>query len=437
MSARTLHVTINDTQVGRLSEQSGVWQFTYSEDWLSASERFPLSPHLPLSSTPLTDGGSVRPVQWYFDNLLPEEHQRQLLASDASIDHADAFGLLAWYGAESAGSLTLTMDASSEPGCGLRPLSDKALSSRIRALPRASLNQGAAKRMSLAGAQHKLAVVLQAGQLFEPVGHEPSTHILKPDHPGDDYPHSVANEWFTMRLALRVGLDVPKVLRRYVPEPVYLIERFDRQACANASGIRRTHTIDACQLLGLDRGFKYVQGSIETLGKISAACRAPAVVRSKLFAWLLFNVITGNSDAHLKNLSFRVSAQGIALAPFYDLLAIACYDSPAFDQQRWPSDTRLAWPILGTSRFAEVTRDTLLDAAATLGIRVPTARRVLEDLLVRITREADDLYQETLLENQQLIQLRPALAPVLAGEARCLRSIVHTVILPTTQRLTS
>src|SRR5690606_9217778 len=104
----------------------------------------------------LLDGASQRPVQWYFDNLLPEEGQRVLLAADARLDKADAFGLLAWYGAESAGSLTLRPpDAAPQITEALRPLPDAALDARIRRLPKAPLTQAAAKRMSLAGAQHK------------------------------------------------------------------------------------------------------------------------------------------------------------------------------------------------------------------------------------------------------------------------------------------
>ena len=65
--------------------------------------------------------------------------------------------------------------------------------------------------MSLAGAQHKLAIVVKDGELFEPAGATPSTHILKPNHPDVEYCHSVLNEWFVMRLANRLGLDVPDV----------------------------------------------------------------------------------------------------------------------------------------------------------------------------------------------------------------------------------
>jgi serine/threonine-protein kinase HipA len=190
MSERSLLASINDTVVGTLREVNGLWGFQYAKDWLDHPQCFALSPHLPLSSDLLLDGASVRPVQWYFDNLLPEEGQRVLLAGDAKLDAADAFGLLAWYGAESAGSITLLpSDAEPQIEQPLRALPDDALEKRIRQLPKAPLTHSAIKRMSLAGAQHKLAVVLQEGQLFEPAGATPSTHILKPDHPEDDYPH--------------------------------------------------------------------------------------------------------------------------------------------------------------------------------------------------------------------------------------------------------
>ena len=306
LNARSLRASINQTEVGTLQEVGGLWSFQYTDAWLNNPKRFALSPHLPLTAEPLLDGASQRPVQWYFDNLLPEEGQRTLLAGDARLDAADAFGLLAWYGAESAGSVTLLPpDAGPQTVEPLRPLPNEALDARIRLLPKAPLTHSAIKRMSLAGAQHKLAVVLQDGALFEPAGATPSTHILKPDHPDDDYPHSVINEWFVMRLAKRLGLDVPEVHRRYVPSPVYLIDRFDR--IPEAHGWQRRHVIDACQALGLDRSFKYSQGSIESLAALANACRTPAVARSRLFGWLVFNVLVGNSDAHLKNLSFVVS----------------------------------------------------------------------------------------------------------------------------------
>ena len=434
MNDRALRASINQIEVGTLQEAAGLWSFQYSADWLGNPGCFALSPHLPLTAEPLLDGASKRPVQWYFDNLLPEEDQRVLLAADASLDAADAFGLLAWYGAESAGSVTLLPpDSAPQTAEPLRPLPDHALEARIRQLPKAPLTHAAIKRMSLAGAQHKLAVVLQAGELFEPAGATPSTHILKPDHPDEDHPHSVINEWFVMRLARRLGLDVPDVHRRYVPSPVYLIDRFDRIPVGQ--GWQRRHAIDACQLLGLDRSFKYSQGSMENLAALANACRSPAVARSRLFGWLVFNVLVGNTDAHLKNLSFLVSHEGVQLAPFYDLLSVATYDTPAFDRNGWPARTQLAWPILGVRHYPDINRGLLLEAGASLNLARGTAERLLENLRSRAIQEADALFAEVETENARIADARPELSAKMAGESRCLRAVLHTVLKEMTRQL--
>ncbi len=435
MNGRSLRASIGQAEVGTLQEAGGLWRFRYAADWLGNPLGFALSPHLPLTAETLLDGASKRPVQWYFDNLLPEEGQRVLLAADAKLEAADAFGLLAWYGAESAGSVTLLPpDATPQAAESLRPLPDDALEARIRQMPKAPLTHAAIKRMSLAGAQHKLAVVLRGGALFEPAGATPSTHILKPDHPDEDYRHSVINEWFVMRLARRLGLDMPDVHRRYVPSPVYLVDRFDR--IAEAQGWQRRHAIDACQLLGLDRSFKYSQGSMATLAALAAACRSPAVARSRLFGWLVFNALVGNGDAHLKNLSFLVSHEGVQLAPFYDLLSVAAYDTPAFDKQGWPAQTRLAWPILGVRHFSDINRTLLLEAGAALSLAKGTAERLLEHLRSRAVQEAEALYAEAEAENARIARAHPELSATMAGESRCLRTILHTVIKEMSKQLT-
>lgn len=414
---RELQAWIGERLVGHLYDENGIWRFSYADDW----DAFDLCPNLPAKSQTIVDGSSHRPVQWYFDNLLPEEGQRQLLAGDARLDASDAFALLAHYGAESAGSLTLLTPGQQLPKGELRPLADADLARRIEAVPRLPLTHEAQKRMSLAGAQHKLAVVLDQGELYEPVGAWPSTHILKPDHPERAFAHSVINEWFTMRLAARVGLSVPEVSRRYVPQPVYLIERFDRKK--RGEEWQRLHSIDACQMLALDRHFKYQAGSIERLTELLTLTTSPAVARARLFGWLVFNVLVGNTDAHLKNISFLVSGRGQQLAPFYDLLCTAVFETRAFDQDRWPQATTLAWPILGESHLARIDRNHLLDAAEALGIKRTPANAQLQRMQGRLVVEADALLAETEQENAALSAGRPELRATLAGEMRCLGMI--------------
>lgn len=116
------------------------------------------------------DGATSRPVQWFFDNLLPEEGQRQLIARAAGATVEDAFALLEHFGAESAGSLTL-LPPGQEPIPGnTQALSWNELSRRINEMPSVPLAVQTAKKMSLAGAQHKMAVIYRDDQLFEPTG---------------------------------------------------------------------------------------------------------------------------------------------------------------------------------------------------------------------------------------------------------------------------
>jgi serine/threonine-protein kinase HipA len=423
---RQLNAWINHTLIGTLTEHNGLWSFAYTQQWLRQPGAYPLCPGLPLQDGPHSDGASMRPVQWYFDNLLPEEGQRQLIARAARTSVADAFGLLTHFGAESAGSVTLLRQGQQPAPGELRPLPDETLSQRIREMPRVPLAEQAAKRMSLAGAQHKMAIIFDGEQLLEPTGNMPSTHILKPDHPDMNYAHSVINEWFVMTLAKRMGLQVPEVTRRYVPQPVYLISRFDRRQ--TPKGWERLHCIDACQLLGLDRAYKYDQGSVQRLLDISKMCSIPAKARLELFRWLVFNILVGNGDAHLKNLSFWVTAKGVSLSPFYDLLSTAVYTTRAFDQDGWPEQVRMAWPIGEEDRITHLNRTNLVAAAESMGIKASAALASIDKITSGIQSTANQLLEQVVRDNQTLAQKKPELQATLAGETRCLRAIVNIVI---------
>jgi serine/threonine-protein kinase HipA len=423
LSARRLVTWLDNQRVGAIEEESGLWQFTYDDAWT----RFPLSPVLDPKASPIVDGGTRRPVQWYFDNLLPEEGQRTLMAKDAKIDQADAMGLLAYYGRESAGALILLPEGESVPdtgGFGL--LKDDQLSERIHQLPNLPLTHAATKRMSLAGAQHKLAVVVRDGALYEPIGSEPSTHILKPDHPDPDFAHSVINEWFVMKLAAAMGLEVPLVDRRYVPDPVYLVARFDRRE--ESGRTRRIHAIDACQLLGLAPSFKYTQGSMEALSRLADRCQLKSAARLRMFRWLVFNVLVGNGDAHLKNLSFLVDERGVNISPHYDLLSTAVYDTHAMDKNAWPELSELAWKIRDTAKFADMSTRLLVAAGDDMGIRPSATYRIVREMAGNVDAKAAAVLATMEEENFRLQVARPELGATLAGEVRCVRAIAHIIV---------
>lgn len=414
---RALHILINSHHVATLTDNAGVWSLEYTPEWMARADGYDLSPALPRAKGLLVDGSSERPVQWFFDNLLPEEQARSLLANDAKLDFADAFGLLGYYGSESAGAITLLPEAQCEQASGLKPLSNAQLSERIRNLPRVALTTAAPKRMSLAGAQHKLPIVMAKDALFEPVGSTPSTHILKPDHPDRDlYDATAVNEWFVMSVAREVGLEVPEVTVRRVPEATYLIERFDRTQVND--GLERVHTLDACQLLTLDKSFKYQQATAETLQRILGLVRNVAQTRIQLFEWLVFNVLVGNNDAHLKNLSFFVRPDAYYLAPHYDLLCTAVYGESAAP---W-LEAELVWKPEGIRTHADVTRASVLSLGEAIGVRAPLGNKIIDGLVPSVEDAA-----RALLEKHAHTWS--------AGESRLIRRIVHGVIRDMTEKL--
>jgi serine/threonine-protein kinase HipA len=422
---RTLEAFLNEQRVGTLSEGEDLWRFEYDRQWASASDAYDLAPRLARSELVHIDGGTDRPVQWYFDNLLPEEEQRDVVAKEAKINGEDAFGLLEYLGAESAGSLMLLPPGAARQPRGLKSLNDADLSARIKNLSHASLSSGAPKRMSAAGAQNKLLVVYRDGALYEPVGSEPSTHILKPNHTHQDYPSSVINEYAAMRLADALKLTAPSVLRRYVPEPVYLVERFDRYTDA-AGATQRRHIIDACQLLNKSRGFKYTGATLESLGDIIAACRNRASTRMKLYRWLIFNVLIANNDNHLKNLSFMVGREGIELSPAYDLLSTAVYHARAFagDRADWPK-VPFAITMPHAATFDVVNRQSLLDAGEALGLRKSIGQRELNSMMAAMPGALEELIHEVSDDNTRLPQ---AAMQFVAGELRLLATLQHLVV---------
>lgn len=430
---RTLHVYLNTRRVGVLAEGNDLWSFEYDPTWVEAKDSFDLSPALNRTRLRHEDGASQRPVQWYFDNLLPEERLRETVSKEAGIKGDDAFALLQYLGAESTGSLVLLPpDQALTTEGALRSLSDEALSQRIKDLPRVSLSQGAPKRMSVAGAQNKLLVVLREDQLFEPVGAEPSTHILKPDHPSEDYPASVINEYITMRLASKLGLQPPRVYRRYVPEPVYLVERFDRYE--DATGLtQRRHIIDACQLLNKSRGFKNHSATLATLAECIQLCRNRASARMGVFRWLLFNVLVANDDNHLKNISFSVGPEGIDLCPPYDLLSTATYHTRAFADHRatWPAVPMMI-PLPGASTFGEVSRASMRAAAEALGLSPRMAERELTRMATAMPTALKELVEQVEQENTHLPE---AVRAQLGGELRLLRTMQHLVVPEMLERI--
>lgn len=148
----------------------------------------------------------------------------------------------------------------------------------------------------------------------------------------------VANEHFCMSLARRLGLIAAPVTLLRLPDPVLVVERFDR--VRKTAGIDRVHIIDSCQALNFPVSYKYERNfgsgrdvrqirdgvSFERLFSAAEHTVQKAVTRLALLRWSIFNFLIGNSDAHGKNVSFFCKHDGLWLAPFYDLVSVVQYE---------------------------------------------------------------------------------------------------------------
>ena len=99
---RKLQVFVHGAHAGDLRNMSGVWSFCYARTWAIGADCFALSPGIPLQKKPIVDSGTIRPVQRYFENLLPDDRALASLAELAHADTADSFSILAYCGAKPA-----------------------------------------------------------------------------------------------------------------------------------------------------------------------------------------------------------------------------------------------------------------------------------------------------------------------------------------------
>ena len=182
-------------------------------------------------------------------------------------------------------------------------------------------------RLSLAGAQSKLPVLLIDGQIALPAPGQPTSHILKP--PIARFAGTTENEYFCMSLARAVGLDVAPVEMRTVGGRSFLlISRYDR-ATGPAGEVTRLHQEDFAQALGVPSHRKYASEGGPNFPDCFAVLRRAATRPPRDILRLLdaaiFNLIIGNADAHAKNFSLLHKDGAITLAPLYDLLSTVIY----------------------------------------------------------------------------------------------------------------
>ena len=327
--ARQLDVFLHSEKAGLLEQDDAAnLTFTYDQHYLVSDKAKAISVSMPLSGNPYTNA-VAKP---YFSGLLPDESARTRLAAALGISDTNAFGMLEIIGGDCAGALALFPAGETMIS---QPLPDEVLDSQqlgellheLRGNP--LLGSRSDVRLSLAGAQDKIAVKVSGDGIALVKNGEPTTHILKPDIQGLE--GTSQNEVFCMTLAARLGLQVPEVsFASSGDTPYILVKRFDRLRREDQS-VQRVHQEDFCQALSIPPELKYEDeggpGIERSLDLLKRVVDQPAADRLAFLRMQVFHYLVGNADAHAKNYALlHVSgAESPVLAPLYDVVCTAVY----------------------------------------------------------------------------------------------------------------
>ena len=385
-------------------------RFTYDAEYLASEDALPLSYALPLRSEPFDSERTTI----FFENLLPPDQVRRKLGPILHLSRHNVFGFLEALGGDCAGAISLWPH-------GETPLSGKECVKRLDEDDAAEILGSLKKRplyvngidgyrISGSGAQNKLIARIVNGHIDLPLFGAPSTHIIKPAI--QDYEDSVYNEYFSMRLAERLGLATAKCgLMRVKGRICYWTERFDREIVDGQ--VRRLHQEDFCQICGISGELKYESEGGPSFAQCMAVMKEMKISLADRLSFIdrmIFNYLIGNADAHGKNSSILYRGKGQRrLAPIYDVMSTAIYGNLSRVN---------AMSIGGARKFADVKRERFGTMAQEAGMRPQLAIDRLDRLVARIGSVAHTLSGELSAEWPSDVYAK--IESVLAGQVESL-----------------
>jgi len=337
----TLSVWMNGERVGewQFSPRTG-HAFRYDEQWLTNPLRRPLSLSLPLgqSTQPLTGA----PVEYYFDNLLPDSPDIRKRLSHKFGSGTRTMDLLEKIGRDCIGAVQLLPQDADPPNVHRiesEPLTDtqvERILDQAISEPTPGMTEDDELRISIAGAQEKTALLWHRNRWCKPLGATPTTHIFKLPL-GEvggmraDFTTSVENEWLCAELAREFGLPVAGCrIATFGRHKVLVVERFDRRLIDKKWWARLPQE-DFCQVYGMPSGMKYEDKGGPGMGRILGTLRGsdtPETDRRQFLSTQLLFWLLAAPDGHAKNFSLFLETEGrYRLTPLYDIMS--------------------AWPVIG------------------------------------------------------------------------------------------
>jgi serine/threonine-protein kinase HipA len=328
--------------IGYLSQYGDILRVSFNDDYVNDANRPTLSlgyfgASEAATRAILTAARDIRLSRsggkWpaYFQNLLPEGHNRERLALQRGCSSDDEFELLAAAGHDLMGAIEV------EPV----PL-DEGIPDAVRhwhtALGLDVLEPGFVEfpvedAAALPGVVTKFSAVLEGRRYVVRRHGQAGSTILK--LPTMRHPDLVANEFMGFQLCKAVGLDCANasvILRSDAELPenvsfedILAVERFDR----GPNG-QRIHMEEFAQVLRYDPKNKYGKGLhkdySDMLRIIDQLSKRPAQDVQEFVNRFVTFILMGNTDAHLKNWAFRYP-DGIQpeLAPLYDPVCVTAF----------------------------------------------------------------------------------------------------------------
>lgn len=289
-------------------------QFRYAPEYLEHLQAFPLDPlNLPLSAETFDAARPRAGVHGVFEDSLPDDWGRRLMIRRYKLGRNEQRvpNLLRLLGNQGLGALSYVEEGRPElktTGVSCRRLQELALlAEKFEQKPAAATDD-------------ELFLLFQAGS--SPGGARPKA--LVEDESGSylakfasarDQLDVVSLEAAAMELGRRAGIETAKT--RLMPlgimKKCLLVKRFD----INEAG-GRNHLVSMQSLLKAD-GY-YNAGYRDLAEVIKHISSQPGHDLHRLYRQMIFNVMIGNTDDHLKNFIMLHDDTGWRLSPAFDLI---------------------------------------------------------------------------------------------------------------------
>lgn len=407
MVMRTLYILMNNELVGELTQDTaGGLSFSYVADWISKSHSRPVSLSLPL----VTQKFSGNVVYNFFDNLLPDNPQiRARIQARFQANSSRPFDLLALIGSDCVGAIQIVEEIpeKQENSIECKRVNEAEIAHTLRSYQIAPLGMDKeedAFRISIAGAQEKTAFLYYQNQWHKPFGPTPTTHIFKLpigylSHQGIDLSESCENEHLCLLLASKFGLDVAKSqILQFEDVKALVVERFDRKWSRDNRYILRLPQEDLCQSLGYSPNLKYQSDGgpgIKEVMQLLNGSQQPQKDRDDFFRAQVVNWCLGAIDAHAKNFSISIQAQGgYKLTPLYDM--ISAY--PLVEQKQLQfKKLKMAMALYGKNshyKIDGIQKRHFIETAKTVQYSKIKAAMIFEEVIDRIDFAIDEVSRE-------------------------------------------